>query len=176
MVPRVMGSSPIRVPFFFSLSKNQSKYYFSYFAFLLILIAPLHHFLFAQKEFEFTFINSNYIVCFWRLYLIFALVSLMNAILYLLLFHFKKIKSERFYQLHFAVFLVCTLFFLIALFFQTCSNYYHSYYAYNEFYKLEVNNYFNNCLSVSIVVMIFAQLLLPINFVCSLLKKDNTTL
>ncbi len=162
--------------FFFSLNKNHSKYYFAYFAFLLILIAPLHHYLFTHKQFEFTFLDSNYLVFFWRMYLIFALVSLINAILYLLLFHYKKIKSEQLYQLHFAVFLVSTLFFLTALFFQTCNNYYHTYYAYNDFYKLEVRNYLNNILSLSILLIAFAQLLLPINFVWSLLKKDSTTL
>jgi hypothetical protein len=144
-----MGSSPIRVPFFFSLSKNHSKYYFAYFAFLLILIAQIHNFLFTLNQFKFTFINSTYAVYFWRIYLILALVSIINAILYLVLFHFKKINSAPLYELHFSVFLASTLFFLFALWFQTCSNYYHTYYAYNDFYKLEIKVYFNNCLSFS---------------------------
>ena len=136
----------------------------------------LQHFT-SCKLFLFSSFDKNYEISFWKIYIAFALFSLINGILYLVCFHFNKIKSLSLYQIHSGIFIICTIIFFGSLTITTCCHFFNKYYAYNEFYKLQIRNYFNISICLSLLLMVLTQLLLPINFVWSLLsvpKLRNT--
>jgi hypothetical protein len=157
------------------LNKDHIKYYFANAAFLLIFLAPLHHYLFTPKQFEFTFLENAYVVFFWRIYLSYALICLLNAILYLVLFHYRKTSSDTLYLIHFWIMAVCITLTFAVILFQTHNNYYYKYYSFNDFYKLQIRSFLNKALSLLMILKLVAQLLLPVNVVYSLFKRGNTT-
>ncbi len=77
------------------------------------------------------------------------------------------------YRVHVCVFTVSSFVFLGSLSFTSCAHFFKKYYAFNEFYKLQVINYFNISICVAILLILIAQLLLPVNFVWSLFRKGN---
>jgi hypothetical protein len=62
---------------------------------------------------------------------------------------------------------------LISVWFICYSGYIKKYYAYNEFYKQDVVNYINNSISLSVILIVLAQLFLPVNFIWSLFRIGN---
>jgi heme/copper-type cytochrome/quinol oxidase subunit 1 len=169
-----MGSSPIRVPFFSSLKKLHTKYYFLYFAVLLAFFGCLQQ-ISVCKSFSFSFFDSYYEIKFWKIYTGFILLSLLNGFLYLIGFYFKKIAFYKWYQIHFFVFIFCAIILFGSLSLTTCFHFFRKYYAYNEFYKLQLVIFFDISISLALFLIIVIQLLLPVNFIWSLLNRRSIT-
>lgn len=102
--------------------------------------------------------------------------SLLNGLLYVAVFRFKKIKYKKWYDIHWGIFTVCVVALVTSFCFFKISHYSSKYYAFDEFYKLRVIHCFNIAMSLSVALMILSQVLLPVNFICSLFKNDKITL
>lgn len=77
------------------------------------------------------------------------------------------------YKVHVGVFLMSTIIFFSSLLFINYSHFFKKYYSYNEFYKLQVMDIFNISICLTLLFIIIAQLLLPVNFIWSLFKTGS---
>jgi hypothetical protein len=128
------------------------KYHFLHTSLLIFIIGCLQYFL-SSTTFSFSSFNQNYAIAFWKIYLSTAICSFLNFILYLVCFHFNKIKSMVLYQIHVGVFLISTIIFLGSIFFISNSHFFKKYYSYNEFYKLQVVDIFNISICVALLLI-----------------------
>jgi len=77
------------------------------------------------------------------------------------------------YLIHVGVFVISNTITLSSLLFISHGHFFKKYYSYNEFYKLQVVDIFNISISIALLLMIIAQLLLPINFIWSVLSESQ---
>jgi len=152
-----------------------SRYYFLHFSILIALFGCLQY-VTPYKNFIFLFEKHTYQLATYKITGIFFLLSVMNALVYMLLFYFQQLRFEYFYKIHANIFLICTITLFCSIYFINTPHYFKKYYAYNEFYKLQVQQLLNISICVSLLILATAQLLLPVNFICSLFKKGNINL